>query len=523
MRNRNSLKLKSYNIHGLINEKDYNIIRQGLLSKDKRIIKSSIQRIISEYEQNKNLIRYCKDDLCAILFDLVQDNDSNLRKWVYHLIAYVHDDNLINRCILNLSEEIENDKENITWILAIASCNTTNNTLLHIYNKYAKDRYVSKRLFNLCSSVFSNQINNLTKREIQKIIDSDDFLSKMWLTKIYACHYDFEKYNLYSNFVNDNIMNSLIDDYRSRRYALWAFSTRENVNLNRIKVKPYCAFDLDVKSQAWYFNCMFKDKEYVFKHKDHILSIMSTFKNLQSPVQFGILRGIEMSNCKLNYLSGEILFLYNELDENNIEDSLIQIQLIKILIKHAQESSEIDDFLNSIKRTTHNLEIYRCLLKYNTIREEYIMSRTVNVYGGQYIEKSNSVTQNNDIAHEKAIQICKASAKEISEISDEINSGMYDKIILNSLSMANMITKIEYELNQVKINQSDMSSEESKNILNLERALFELRKSDDKDRRINFSSFLTKLSQICSITTATPKIINLLEPIITHIKAFLGL
>ena len=71
----------------------------------------------------------------------------------------------------------------------------------------------------------------LNAQEINHIVDGEDFLSKMWLTKVFGCNYNRQKKRDYSNLINANVMNSLLQDTSIQRYALWAFSTLEKVNV----------------------------------------------------------------------------------------------------------------------------------------------------------------------------------------------------------------------------------------------------------------------------------------------------
>ena len=503
----------------------YDIIRQGLISRNKKNIKSSVQRLIAEYEEGKNLIQKCKRDLCAILYNLVQDNDANIRKWVYHLVVYVHDNNLINRCILNLTENKENDKENITWIIALASLILDDKNLRLLYKKHAENQKINESQYRICISIFSDNSIKLTKKEIRRIIDSDDFLSKMWLTKIYACHYDSQKRGDYAKYVNDNEMNALIDDKKVCRYALWAFSAQKDIDIARIrKVKPYSANNLEIKSQAWYYNCLFKDKNYVFKHRDHIIFLIDSFLKLSSTVQFGILRGLEMANYNLGYLAGKIIYLYNELDEYKFEESLILIQLTKILIKHAEEDKYIDEFLTDIKSTIKNSDIRKYLNLFHSMKGGENMPREYIIHNiGQYIENANTVIQNKNIDSENATEITKVIQNGITKISEKVNCGACDDLFSENTELNIMITKIEYELDKLKREYNGLENNTSKKISELENLLDKLKKSNNNEKKTIFSDFLTKLSQICTITVATPKIIDMLEPIINHIKIFVGL
>ncbi|WP_285947674.1 hypothetical protein, partial [Thomasclavelia cocleata] len=230
---------------------DYNIIRKGLLDKNNNVIKTSIQNLITQLEEGMILFGNCKGDLCSILYKIVQSDDYKIRKWTYHLIAYEHTPDLVFRCIKNLTEGIENDDENITWIFAIASIILSKQDLLNLFRSHAENQ-ISRMHFRLCTIVFSNFDININARNVRKILDSNDFLSKMWLTKIYACNYRIVKKKQYVKIVNHKVMNELLQDDKMDRYALWAFSTYKSVNINKIEIRSYDAVKLPDKSKAWF-------------------------------------------------------------------------------------------------------------------------------------------------------------------------------------------------------------------------------------------------------------------------------
>ena len=63
---------------------------------------------------------------------------------------------------------------------------------------------------------------------------------------------DLEKLGLdevnLADLINANVMNSLLQDTSIQRYALWAFSTLEKVNVKVIEINPYDAKNYHLKS-----------------------------------------------------------------------------------------------------------------------------------------------------------------------------------------------------------------------------------------------------------------------------------
>src|SRR5699024_3199884 len=241
-----------------ISEREYNIRRHNLLNKNKKIVKTTLQELITKYEENAttNLMKECKKDLCAVLYTLVQNEDYKIRKWTYHLIAYVFTNVLIERCILNLKEGLEKDAENITWILALASIIKDQDEVNRLYDTYAKE-VISIFQYKICTAMFADYAIRITYKMVNRILDSEDFLAKMWMTKMYACTYKTAKKKIYTKVINSDVMNELIDQEKIARYGVWAFSTFKNCSVRKIAIPLYDVEKRSTGVQAWFYNCFF--------------------------------------------------------------------------------------------------------------------------------------------------------------------------------------------------------------------------------------------------------------------------
>ena len=508
-----------------ISNDDYNIFRNGLLDNNNNVIKTSIQSLITQLEENKVLNSKCTKDLCAILYKVVQHPDYKIRKWAYHLIAYKNTPDLILRCIKNLTDGLENDNENITWIMAIASTKCEEDELYILYRKYAEQK-INRLQYRLCTAIFSTYGLRFTQRDIRKILAREDFLSKMWLTKIYACVYKEAKKKQYVKVVNHKIMNELLLEDKLRRYALWSFSTFAKINVKKIDIKPYNAEKLDAKSQAWYYNCMFKDKNYVYKNRDHIESVLDDFISVPSVVKGGILRGLENIEYTLDYMESKLVGIYFELDEENIEDIPLLISLTQIFLKHSDESEELKRILVDVKSNTNIEAIKRMLFFYNNNKkEDGNMSRTF-IFNGQtqYNEKPENVTQINAVKENFDDGILKITG-EIQGILEKLKEGCYDSVLdSDNTEFSNMITNFEYELSLGKsldVVKETLSIKERLN--ELEMSVNSLKNGKLSERKAKFSNVLTKISEVCTVIMATPQLVDITQNIMLHIKSFLNI
>lgn len=510
-----------------ISNADYNIIRNGLLDDNNNVVKMSIQSLITQLEENKLLNSKCTKDLCAILYKIVQNSDYKIRKWTYHLIAYKNTPNLIFRCIENLKDGTENDNENITWIMSIASTILKQEELNNLYKQYAEQK-INKLEYQLCTTIFSVSGMDITRRNIKQIVDKDDFLAKMWLTKMYACVYKEVKKKQYVKVVNRKVMNELLQEEQLNRYVLWAFSTFEKIDLRKIDIKPYNVVNLQLKSQAWYYTCMFKDEQYVFKNRDHISVILDDFHLLPEVVQGGILRGLERIQYNLGYMESMLVKIFFELDEEKPEDIPLLISLTQIFLKHVNEGDELKKILIDTKFNTKIEAIKRILYFYNNNiekEERNNMTRTINFIGqNQYNEKPQNATQINmerKIYDNRIIEI----SNQINDILEKLQEGSYDNILdTQSVELENMITNLEYELSYEKSIENMSEALQIKEKLNeLEMSVAELKKGRIIERKENFSKVLTKLSEVCTVIMATPKLVDIVQNIMVHIRNFLNI
>ena len=142
-----------------ITKAEYDSIRKNLVSNNNQLIKIALQNLITKLEYGQRMNNVCSKDLCAVLYDVVQNDDYKIRKWAYHLIVYKQNRALVNRCIHNLKSGFEKDAENISWILAIVS-RSYNSDMLHELYKKCPDTKISQQTYTLCSTLFSSNSNS---------------------------------------------------------------------------------------------------------------------------------------------------------------------------------------------------------------------------------------------------------------------------------------------------------------------------------------------------------------------------
>lgn len=511
-----------------IKKSEYDTIRKDLVSRNNELVKIALQNLITKLEYGQRINMACTKDLCAVMFDIIRNNDYKIRKWAYHLIAYKYNCALIDRCIQNLTSGFESDEENISWILAIASRSLESDKICYLFKKYATNQ-ISQRTYNICSTLFSRDRYVPSTREVNSIVNSEDFLAKMWLTKAFACDYIPEKKKSYSLIVNADIMNAFLQDESIQRYALWAFSTLDKVNISIININPYDAINLPSKSLAWYYTGLFKDDEYIQAHLDHIINILEDFLEYPLVVQMGILRGISCSECSLKGFLYPLVSAYLELDEDNNKQLPLLILFTRILIDHEKESTDISDVLQDCALTTRRDEL-KALLWYRqaNVLEGLAMGTTITINGNVGgIQNNDGVTpasQTNNLiftTSDSALNplIIDSTLKELKE---RLKSGEFDNLFDGENSELFMLSeKMQYGFNLVQ----DYNIQE-KNIIDMlikiDSDLQNLNKTHESDKKKSlFADMLTKASQLCSISVNLPKLWPVLKDTLDFIKTFL--
>lgn len=512
-----------------IKKSEYDAIRKNLTSKNNELIKIALQSLITKFEYGQRINMVCAKDLCAVMYDIVRSDDYKIRKWAYHLVIYKHSPILISRCIDNLTSGFENDKENVSWIFAIASLLIRENELQELYKKYGVFQ-ISQRSYAICSTLFSANSYMMNFQEINRIVNGEEFLEKMWLTKVFACDYIPSKKKAYSQMVDYNVMNSFLQDDSVQRYALWAFSTLEKVNIKQIDISPYNATNLPPKSLAWYYTGLFKDEQYVRNNIDHIYSILENFLENPQVVQIGILRGIFSSTYSIKELVYPLVSAYLELDEENDKQLPLIVLFTRILIDHEKESLDIVDVLDDYTKSTRRNEL-RALLWYrqSNFVEGSTMGTNITVHGNvggiQNIDGTVSPVQNNTLLFMEQDSIFNPQTIEatLKQINERVTDGEFDEFFNTENDEFSLLSqKIQYEFNTAKSNGIAQEMSIVELLLKIDADLQEMTKVCKKEKRKSlFADVLTKISQLCTITVNAPKLWPVLKSSLEFIKTFL--
>lgn len=106
-----------------------------------------------------------------------------------------------------------------------------------------------------------------------------------------------------------------------------------------------------------------------------------------------------------------------------------------------------------------------------------------------------------------------------------MKDGDYNDIInTHDVELNNLITNLEYELSYSKSVEKTAEIEViKKKIDELEMSVTDLKNDNTVDKRTKFSNVLTKFSQLCTVITSVPKLIDMAQNIMVHISTFLNI
>ena len=485
-----------------IDDATYNRKHDNLLSQDESLVKFTLQELISAFEQHKLLSPHSKAELCLAIQFLLRRNSAHLRKWVYHLSYYCSNAQVLQCLLDRIQYGKETDIENITWILAILSKAKYNTE--ELYNKHLRNK-ISSEQYKACTVVFS-QSNSLDfgKEDIKKILSSEDPLSKIWLTKAFVCPYKP------ISCVTVDTMNQILRDPIVSRYALWAFSTKNNFSISKIDVRPEDAKNLPDKDLGWFYTCLFKDYEYIQKSQDHVKDIFEHFFQYPNIVQLGIIKGILLADYPAinDFLILNLLQIFSTVYENLAKDtqSLYNI-LIQIFIKYCQQSSDFNKLLLDLKRSSKHVYTRNLLQNFQgeaRMKNNYFYGNTL------YVEKADEVKQININDSDKEYLLTM-----VKKCHTDVDSGKFDDILETPKEIAPLIEQL-----QLSIEEMPTSEKSNKHFKKFIESFEEFKKTKKKS---TFLNLLDVLSNICTIATSVPAIYLFAKNAIQCIMAFFNI
>lgn len=502
----------------------YKAVDKKLDSADSKIVKIGIQQMLHRFEQGHSFERYdliLKNGFNSQVHYILQHTeDEDARKWLYHLLChYEPTDNNVTKdiCKSNVHKESE---ENISWISAVLAAQSKNEKeFAEIINNSEIKSYLSDEQIEISACAYRESPFSVpSKKKINKLVDSEDWLSQIWLTKIYANKINFysDKYKKYHADVTEDIIEALFynDNETVRKYSVWAFAQKGSSGFEVLHDRADLS-RFDKGQIKWYFNSLFADKEFIQKESDYAKDILEKqIFDFPKNVREGIINGLGRSG----YVGEVASSVYNWFESDKEKDDTIRMLLAEYIIKYHNENEEYKEILDSLIRnrdtlpeklkniTSNYLENER---RRNSLMGNYVENNYgINVQGNAKITIKNS---NSEISEKLQQDICC-----IKEKLDNIDSDMFKSGDIDDLKNF-LIQELSHNL---KEGQNKFDEKIVNKIVELEELI---NKMDKKSSKMTLGKIIGGLADIISLGSfaTDPEVIQFVSDVISKILKFL--
>ena len=524
----------------VIYENNYKMIRKKLCSDNPKIVKIGIQDMLHLFETGHRFAGGAKDvkaDFKAFIMELLQNQDYDIRKWLYHLLCLcpleADKEAITDRCLENIPVELsEKNFENISWIIAVCGVNCENlSSFNSILRKHSIYEYLSWEQVQLASSAFRIEpFYNLNGKQMKSALDELNPISPIWLTKMYANQFlPIMKKRAYMRKHGEISTDAFVKllkhpDKEVRKYVMWAFAQEPGGNMSSIL--PYVplnqALSLEGGIQKWYFVKMFQDRRFLEKHEDFIQEVGLQLHSFPTNVREGILMG-----CNRLGFSGVLNDLIIDWEQESWETSdNIQLSLYEYIITNINENQ---DFVEITRAAIRNIEdisfpsvqsYLRQYLFLSSERSKTMSNPTTEIHaqnvqynvGGTNTQINNLMPSDSGMPQgdqKEAINNLKA---EIEHLKEKIDT----EIEYTDEKIEGMIAHLDYGLKELKESTATIYAEQ---IQELSDKLQEIKDAKPKSRGEKINDLLSTTANIATVAVSTPQLIGMMNDFVQFIGA----
>lgn len=517
----------------ILPKKDFALIRAKLNSTDTKIAKTGIQSYISHIENCQNLPGAAiieRADLRASIVSCLQSNDYDLRKWCYHLLCLkpmFFDEELCRICLENVYIELAAENiENVSWILAVLSANITDDRILRKeLNNTVFEEVLTPLQISISSFCYrlmpiggiSRERDRFSSDVIKQIIESDDSLSAIWVTKMFSNQFvKLLKANNYANThatIDTNLFSQLLynDDSVVRKYTMWAFAQDSTGGMEM--VVPFLPYEklgrFDAGVKKWYYVKMFQDLDYIQNNPDIIQDIRSRMRTFPPSVREGIIIGI--SKASYDPCVADLII---DWEQNALQEpKSICIPVYQYIAENWKKNEDFREIMMAAISNKDTSKILADANLLNGIAFDIKEGKGVNIqsitnHGNLQINESGnnyqSIYQSAD-HNEVVLRI-------IEEVQKKIDAGCE----LTDKNFSVLIPHLEFELHE---HDSEKHDDGYRKISDQIKALKDAKKKHRLDR---VKDILSNAANIVTFATAAPQIIDLVTKIVSHISNIFG-
>jgi len=508
----------------------YAEIREKLSNRNAKILKIGIQEMLFYFEHNIVFSRYdeiYKKDFNSFLRLALKHPDFDIRKWTYHLLCFCQNNpdhlQLVEQCLKNISLELNENTENLTWIAAVCGAHLGTGDRFEAAIRPVKlQDYLTASQIRFAASTYQKAINQrIDHKTVRKAISSGDMLTAIWLTKIYANQFlpigALSDYREKHGEISEEEMNELLRHPSAvvRKYAMWAFAQEKG---HLATVTPYVpvkdAFSLEPGVRKWYFVKAFQDKNFLESNPDFIQEVQRQLRTLPVNDREGILIGSE----KLGYspaLASLFCIWAGEPWENN---EPLLLRLMRYIASHSEQN---DDFYEITMRAVKNID---------TIPEESVRSFLTNFFMSERRAKQmdkngqtfnfNAPITNLQIGSNNAIYMNHEKEKEdLVQKLRQLTEDLHQQQSISDEKYQDLVAHINCELSMVQDTVSSIQDKAKwEQVLSL---LNDLKQVQPKERHIKLGDGVSALADfitIASIPSLSPSIFSFVKHVIQFIK-----
>lgn len=289
-------------------------------SDDEKYEKKGLQDLCELLEKGYMLNEVNRKGLYIRLSKFQKSNSTLVRRWLYKSIGLLNERDYVPFLTSQLSG-IEEDSENKSWIVA---------ALYHLTEKEKASKiiYNSQISFNaLLSAGFYEPIFlPRKKKEIKKLLDSNDTLSLKWFSLLYGNSLD--KFQIDKSKLKDFLTRlNKHEDNKVAEYSIWALHKSEQGRFTDCTILPHEISNHQPNIRRWLYRLITKDMKSIVLNYDLVKTAI--VNESDTSAREGLATGLG----KFAY-ANEVFPLYNKWFSNE-KNSFVRIQLLRNISDNA--------------------------------------------------------------------------------------------------------------------------------------------------------------------------------------------
>ncbi|MCI8538303.1 MAG: hypothetical protein HFF18_06515 [Oscillospiraceae bacterium] len=506
---------------------DYALIRKKLSGNSPKLIKTGVQDMLHLLENGRRFPRVAnseRQEFHTFIAEIMKNPDDDVRKWLYHLLCIyvdpIDDAKLIQDTIGNVPVEVQESMENVSWIAAVCAVHAATQDEFDTLVKAGRiQEYLTSPQLKLAASAFrENPFHTIDKPMLEAAMQPDDSISSIWLTKIFSNRFLPILQRTYYSETHGSVQTDMFvkllkhPDDVVRKYVMWAFAQESGGNLVSLipYVPPQDALSLEPGVLKWYFVKMFQDRNFLEHNVDLIQQVKNGLPKMKTNVREGILIGCG----KLGYSDVLEDFLIDwEIDAWETDENLL-LRLYEYFVKNISYSQDFFEIVKSAIKNMDTLpsESLRLFLTefLNTEEGKRFMDKAnINVYGGNV--QFNMGGKNKQFNYSANREQQELLLHKIEELKKGLEQRDYDIEERLDLVMEHITYEIEHRPPTIETSQ----------IQEILDKLDELKQAKPKDRGKHLLGFLSLLSNLLTIASATPAFPEI-QAFVSNIVHFVG-